>query len=207
MSNAENQEKVAWYDKPWVMYVCLVFFPPAGLVLLFLNREKYKSWKKIGAVGLVWMILGFGFSQSGKEEREAAREQARIEQQQKDEQAKAEREEQKAKEAEAERKAQINDHSIDMQEMLQDIYRDAYTRKGMGYPTVQLKGVDSKPYKNDSNLIETSGPFVLSNEKGITHEVYALYIKDTTKVVHIEIDGKVWYDRDRDGDIFEKQNK
>lgn len=48
---------MSWYDRPWVMWTCLVLFPPAGLVLLFLNREQYPKWKIIMACGLVWLTI------------------------------------------------------------------------------------------------------------------------------------------------------
>lgn len=50
-------EKVKWYQKSWLMWLALIFFPLLGLVLLFFNRDRHTRWKIIAAVGVVWMLF------------------------------------------------------------------------------------------------------------------------------------------------------
>mgnify|MGYP000853591977 FL=1 len=50
-------EKTKWYQKSWLMWIALIFFPPLGLVLLFFNRDKHTRWKIIGVVGILWMVF------------------------------------------------------------------------------------------------------------------------------------------------------
>ena len=53
----ENEELKLW-QKSWVMWVCLIFLAPVGIVLCYLNRERHPKWKLICGVFLVLFVIG-----------------------------------------------------------------------------------------------------------------------------------------------------
>lgn len=54
-----TDEEVKWYQKSWLLWVCLIFIPPIGLLLLFLTRERHPKWKIIGVAGLLWCLIAY----------------------------------------------------------------------------------------------------------------------------------------------------
>lgn len=46
-----------WYNKSWIMWVCLIFFTPMGLILLYTNRERHPKWKIIAGCSIAWFII------------------------------------------------------------------------------------------------------------------------------------------------------
>ena len=73
---ADEEVKVKWYQKSWLMWVCLVLFPPIGLILLFLSRERHPRWKVIAAVGLVWCFIAYSSGHNSNKENPAPAQQA-----------------------------------------------------------------------------------------------------------------------------------
>lgn len=58
MSEEQNQEPLKFWQKSWVMWICLIFLCPLGLVLCFLNRERHPRWKIIMAVFAILFAIG-----------------------------------------------------------------------------------------------------------------------------------------------------
>ena len=46
-----------WYNKSWIMWACLIFFTPIGLILLYINRERHPKWKIIAGCSIAWFII------------------------------------------------------------------------------------------------------------------------------------------------------
>lgn len=57
MMMSDEKEKLPFWQKGWLMWLCLVFVPPIGMILCYVNREKYPKWKYICGIGLVWFII------------------------------------------------------------------------------------------------------------------------------------------------------
>ncbi len=54
----EEQEQLKFWQKSWVMWVCLILFAPVGIVLCYLNRERHPKWKIICGIFLVLFLIG-----------------------------------------------------------------------------------------------------------------------------------------------------
>lgn len=50
-------EKTKWYQKSWLMWLALIFFPPLGLALLFFNHDRHTRWKIIAVFGILWLFI------------------------------------------------------------------------------------------------------------------------------------------------------
>ena len=58
MSEEQNQEPLKFWQKSWVMWVCLIFVCPLGLILCYLNRKRHPHWKIIMAVFAILFAIG-----------------------------------------------------------------------------------------------------------------------------------------------------
>ena len=52
----ETREKLSFWQKGWLMWLCLVFLPPVGMILCYLNRDRYPKWKIICGVFALWFV-------------------------------------------------------------------------------------------------------------------------------------------------------
>lgn len=55
---ADGQENVKFWQKGWVMWISLLFIPPVGMILCYLNRDKYPKWQYICGIAFIWFIIG-----------------------------------------------------------------------------------------------------------------------------------------------------
>ena len=55
---SENNSSLKWWQKSWVMWVCLILFMPVGIVLCYVNRERHPHWKVIMVVFGIMFLIG-----------------------------------------------------------------------------------------------------------------------------------------------------
>lgn len=53
MANEQEQ----WYKKSISIWLGLIFFPPLGIILLYINRSRYPKWKTIAALAVLWTLI------------------------------------------------------------------------------------------------------------------------------------------------------
>lgn len=57
-SKDQSGEKIKFWQKSWVMWVCLLFLTPVGIILCYINRERHTHWKIICGVFAVIFFIG-----------------------------------------------------------------------------------------------------------------------------------------------------
>lgn len=55
---SEEKEELKLWQKSWFMWLWLILFTPAGIILCYLNRERHPKWKIICGVFLVLFVIG-----------------------------------------------------------------------------------------------------------------------------------------------------
>lgn len=53
-----ENENLKFWQKSWVMWVCLLFLTPVGIILCYMNRERHTHWKVICGVFAVLVLVG-----------------------------------------------------------------------------------------------------------------------------------------------------
>lgn len=53
MANEQEQ----WYKKSISVWLGLIFFPPLGIILLYINRRRYPKWKAMSAIAVLWALI------------------------------------------------------------------------------------------------------------------------------------------------------
>lgn len=53
MANEQEQ----WYKKSISVWLGLIFFPPLGIILLYINRSRYPKWKAMSAIAVLWALI------------------------------------------------------------------------------------------------------------------------------------------------------
>lgn len=63
-------EKEKWYKKSWFMWVLLIFFPPAGIIFMWVMKKDYSQKKKaiLSVVSALWFFLIIGLNASNNNE-------------------------------------------------------------------------------------------------------------------------------------------
>lgn len=53
-----ENENLKFWQKSWVMWACLLFLTPVGIILCYMNRERHTHWKVICGVFAVLVLAG-----------------------------------------------------------------------------------------------------------------------------------------------------
>lgn len=53
-----ENENLKFWQKSWVMWVCLLFLTPVGIILCYMNRERHAHWKVICGVFSFIVLVG-----------------------------------------------------------------------------------------------------------------------------------------------------
>ena len=53
-----ENENLKFWQKSWVMWVCLLFLTPVGIILCYMNRERHTHWKVICGVFSFIVLVG-----------------------------------------------------------------------------------------------------------------------------------------------------
>lgn len=57
-NNVPYKQEEKFWQKSWVMWVCLFLLPPVGIFLCYINRDRHSQWKIICGVFAFIFILG-----------------------------------------------------------------------------------------------------------------------------------------------------
>ena len=60
------EQKEKFYKKQWFIWILLIFFPPVGIIFMWITKKDFRLLKKIllTIFALLWWIICIGFSNS-----------------------------------------------------------------------------------------------------------------------------------------------
>ena len=58
-NSGSGQDNLQFWQRSWFMWLCLFLFPPIGIIICYINRERHSKWKIICGVFAILFLVGF----------------------------------------------------------------------------------------------------------------------------------------------------